>query len=101
MLQEWAVRCLARLFSAMADPTRLQILNILANADEITVGEITEKVDLSISAVSHQLGLLRDRDLVTARRSGRQVYYSLADEHVGQLLEVGIAHACTDCPHRP
>lgn len=100
MLQEWAVRCLARLFSAMSDPTRLQILNILAGTDEITVGEITDLVDLSISAVSHQLGLLRDRDLVTARRSGRQVFYSLTDDHVRALLKTGIEHACGDCRQR-
>ncbi len=100
LLQEWAVRCLARLFSAMSDPTRLQILTILAGRDEITVGEITELVDLSISAVSHQLGLLRDRDLVTARRSGRQVFYSLTDDHVRALLQTGIEHACGDCRQR-
>ncbi len=84
----------------MADPTRLQILYILAGTDEITVGEITERVELSISAVSHQLGLLRDRDLVTARRSGRQVFYSLSDDHVHALLATGIEHACGDCQHR-
>ncbi len=100
LLQDWAVQCLSRLFSAMSDPTRLQILHILAGTDEITVGEITERVDLSISAVSHQLGLLRDRDLVTARRSGRQVFYSLTDDHVHALLATGIEHACGDCPNR-
>jgi len=100
LLKEWAVQCLSRLFSAMADPTRLQILYILAGTDEITVGEITERVELSISAVSHQLGLLRDRDLVTARRSGRQVFYSLSDDHVHALLATGIEHACGDCQHR-
>jgi len=100
LLQEWAVQCLSRLFSAMSDPTRLQILHILAGTDEITVGEITELVNLSISAVSHQLGLLRDRDLVTARRSGRQVFYSLTDDHVRALHETGIEHACGDCRQR-
>lgn len=96
-LREWAVTCLDRLFSAMADPSRLQILHLLAGVDELTVGDITSQVGLSISAVSHQLGLLRDRDLVSARREGRSVYYSLTDDHVRQLLEVGIAHACGDC----
>jgi len=99
-LQEWAVRCLDRLFSAMADPTRLQILNLLAAADELTVGEITSKVGHTASAISHQLSLLRDRDLVRARRQGRSVHYSLSDEHARQLLEVGITHACGDCRHR-
>jgi len=96
LFQDWSVRCLDRLFSAMADPSRLQILHLLSGVDELTVGDITSQVGLSSSAVSHQLGLLRDRDLVSARREGRSVYYSLTDDHVRQLLEVGIAHACGD-----
>ena len=49
--------------------------------------------ELSVSAVSHQLRLLRDRDLVNARRDGRMVYYSLADEHVRTLMATGVEHA--------
>ena len=49
--------------------------------------------ELSVSAVSHQLRLLRDRDLVQARRDGRMVYYSLADDHVSTLLNTGTEHA--------
>jgi ArsR family transcriptional regulator len=49
--------------------------------------------DLSVSAVSHQLRLLRDRNLVRARRDGRMVYYSLSDDHVHDLLAIGTDHA--------
>ena len=49
--------------------------------------------DLSVSAVSHQLRLLRDRDLVTARRDGRIVYYRLVDDHVSSLMRSGVGHA--------
>ena len=83
---------LSRLFSALADPTRLKILNALTVTDELCVCDLAVIADLSVSAVSHQLRLLRDRDLVNARRDGRMVYYSLADDHVSILMNTGIEH---------
>ena len=83
---------LSRLFSALADPTRLKILNALTVTDELCVCDLAVIADLSVSAVSHQLRLLRDRDLVNARRDGRMVYYSLADDHVSILMNAGIEH---------
>ncbi len=98
----WAVECLSRLFSALGDPTRLTILRALAeNGDSLCVSDLAARTELSISAVSHQLRLLRDRDLVAARRDGRMVQYTLADEHVRTLIEVGLQHAQQDCPNRP
>ena len=87
------VERLDRLFSALADPTRIKILNALMAIDELCVCDLAVIADLSVSAVSHQLRLLRDRDLVTARRDGRMVYYSLADDHVSTLMHAGIDHA--------
>lgn len=84
---------LSRLFSAFADPTRLRILHALNVIDELCVCDLAALTDLSVSAVSHQLRLLRDRELVKARRDGRMVYYSLADEHVSQLMAIGAEHA--------
>ncbi len=84
---------LSRLFSAFADPTRLKILHALSVTEELCVCDLAALSDLSVSAVSHQLRLLRDRELVRARRDGRMVYYSLADEHVSQLMEIGTEHA--------
>ncbi|MGD8439752.1 MAG: metalloregulator ArsR/SmtB family transcription factor, partial [Holophagae bacterium] len=79
--------------SALADPTRLKILHALMVIDELCVCDLAVIADLSVSAVSHQLRLLRDRDLVHARRDGRMVYYSLADDHVSTLMHAGVDHA--------
>lgn len=84
---------LSRLFSALSDPTRLRILHALTISKELCVCDLAIIVDLSVSAVSHQLRLLRDRDLVRARRDGRMVHYSLADEHVRHLMDTGVVHA--------
>jgi len=85
---------LSRLFSALADPTRLRLLHALTVTRELCVCDLAVIAGLSVSAVSHQLRLLRDRDLVRARRDGRMVYYSLADEHVTILIAAGVEHAC-------
>ncbi len=100
-LPDWTIECLDRIFSALADPTRLRILHALAHADALCVTDLAERAGLSISAVSHQLRLLKDRNLIDARRDGRMVYYSLADYHVRDLMETGLQHACEDCQNRP
>ena len=83
---------LSRIFSALSDPTRIRILHALTVTEELCVCDLAVIADLSVSAVSHQLRLLRDRNLVRARREGRMVFYSLSDDHVRQLLEVGGDH---------
>jgi DNA-binding transcriptional ArsR family regulator len=92
-LPERTVERLSRLFSAFADPTRLRILHALCVSDELCVCDLAVIAGLSVSAVSHQLRLLRDRDLVRARREGRMVYYSMADQHVQELMNSGVEHA--------
>jgi DNA-binding transcriptional ArsR family regulator len=87
------VEGLSRLFSALSDPTRLRILHSLTITPELCVCDLAVIADLSVSAVSHQLRLLRDRNLVRARRDGRMVYYSLADDHVKDLMAIGTDHA--------
>jgi len=82
---------LAELFKALADPTRVRILICLLEG-ECCVHELAEAVGPSQSAVSHQLRLLRTMRLVNARREGRHVYYSLADEHVASLVHIGLEH---------
>lgn len=83
----------SRLFSALSDPTRLKILHALTVTEELCVCDLAALAELSVSAVSHQLRLLRDRDLVRARRDGRMVFYSLADDHVATLMGTGVEHA--------
>ena len=92
-LPDHTIERLSRLFSALSDPTRLKILHALTVTKELCVCDIAVLAELSVSAVSHQLRLLRDRDLVRARRDGRMVYYSLVDQHVADLMGTGIEHA--------
>jgi ArsR family transcriptional regulator, lead/cadmium/zinc/bismuth-responsive transcriptional repressor len=82
---------LADLFSALSDPTRLAILSALMER-EMSVGEIAGAINLSESAVSHQLRGLRQMRIVRPRKEGRQVFYCLDDEHVAQLFQMGLNH---------
>ena len=82
---------LAAIFSALGDPTRVRLLSALA-AEPLCVCDLTAVLGTTQSAVSHQLRLLRALNLVEARREGKMVWYSLADDHVRALLAVGAAH---------
>ena len=92
-LPQNTVERLSRLFSALSDPTRLKILHALTVTEELCVCDLAALAELSVSAVSHQLRLLRDRDLVRARREGRMVFYSVADDHIAILMGTGVEHA--------
>ena len=81
-----------QIFDALSDYTRFQILGALSLGDS-NVSELQEVCHVSQSAISHQLRLLRDRGLVSARRDGQRVIYTLADEHVATLIKVGLEHA--------
>lgn len=81
-----------QIFDALSDYTRFQILSALM-VGEHSVGELQEICSVSQSAISHQLRLLRDRGLVTQRRSGQRSIYALADDHVATLIAVGLEHA--------
>jgi len=82
---------LAEPFKALADPTRVQILSALFGG-ELCVGELAATLDMSISAVSHQLGLLRHLRIIKHRREGRHIYYTLDDEHIATLFRCGLEH---------
>ncbi|MDO4503105.1 MAG: metalloregulator ArsR/SmtB family transcription factor [Coriobacteriia bacterium] len=84
---------LADLFKIFADTTRIKILYALL-VDEMCVACIAETVGASQSAVSHQLRVLKQSRLVKFRRQGKQVIYSLADEHVHHILAQGMSHIC-------
>jgi len=79
------------LLKGFADGTRLRILCLLRDR-EVCVHEIVEALDVSQSAVSHQLRVLRNARLVTARKEGRHVYYRLADAHIREMLENALSH---------
>jgi ArsR family transcriptional regulator, lead/cadmium/zinc/bismuth-responsive transcriptional repressor len=82
---------LADLFNALSDPTRLRIISVLL-VGEMNVGEIAAQLEMTESAVSHQLRGLRYMRLVRSRKKGRQVFYALDDDHVAKLYRMGLDH---------
>lgn len=85
------VQELADLFKVLGDPTRIRIVQQLLNK-EMCVTDIAESMGMGQSAISHQLRVLRQARLVTFRKEGKTVMYSLNDEHVVILLSQGIEH---------
>ena len=90
-LAERTVAVIAETFRVLGDPTRIRILNALARGERC-VCDIADVVGISESAVSHQLRLLRSMRLVRTRRAGRQIFYTLADQHIVQLLSLAATH---------
>ena len=86
---------IAELFKGFADPTRVHILSLLQER-ELCVSDIAAAVELSQSAISHQLSLLKQMHLIKFRREGKNILYSLADEHVRTILEMGLEHVTCD-----
>ncbi|MFA5838264.1 MAG: metalloregulator ArsR/SmtB family transcription factor [Bellilinea sp.] len=82
---------LAQIFSALSDPTRLRIISALSD-HELCVCDLSVVLGMSQSAVSHQLRLLRNLNLVKYRKEGRIVYYALDDEHIRELFGLGLEH---------
>ena len=82
---------LAEIYRTLGDPTRLRLISLLIDSERC-VGELAGLLDLSISAVSHQLRALRRLRMVRARRKGRHVYYRLDDEHVEMIFRYGLEH---------
>ena len=82
---------IAELFKGFADPTRVHILSLLSQ-QERCVTEIAEEVQLSQSAISHQLRILKQMHLIKYRRDGKILWYSLADDHVKTILQMGLEH---------
>jgi DNA-binding transcriptional ArsR family regulator len=86
-----AVAALADTFRILGDPTRVRMLDVLAGG-ELCVCDLAALVGISESAVSHQLRLLRGMRLVRPRRAGRQVFYSLDDQHIVALFQQALRH---------
>ncbi len=82
----------AGIFRALGDTSRLELLALLAEGD-LCVTEIADRLGDNLSAVSQRLRLLRSERIVKQRREGKHVYYSLADEHVTELIANALAHA--------
>ena len=95
MLSDPVIYSMAESFKALADPTRLRILALLFGG-ECGVGELADNLDVSQSAVSHQLRILRSLDIVRYRKDGREVFYDLADDHVREILTRTLEHILYD-----
>jgi len=91
MLDEESFFNLSEVFKTLGDSTRIKILYALAH-NELCVHDISAVVDMNISAVSHQLRILRNMKLVRFRKEGKSVIYALDDEHILQLLRIGKEH---------
>ena len=82
---------LAELFKVFGDQTRIRILSALLER-EMCVFDITQELDMTQSAISHQLKILKQSKLVGSRREGKQMIYFLADDHVRTIMRMGIDH---------
>lgn len=82
---------LAELFKVFGDGTRIRILYALFESEQC-VCDIADRLNMTQSAISHQLRILKQARLVSSRRSGKQIYYSLADDHVRTIIGQGMDH---------
>ena len=90
-LDEHTAERLARTFKALSDPTRVRIIAMLAER-ELCVHELAEALDMSQSAISHQLMTLREMRLVRFTKEGRHVHYALDDDHIDSLFRQSLEH---------
>lgn len=94
-LSQNEITILAETFRLLGDPSRLRIL-LSCLAGPISVGDIAERLDLSLSLVSHHLRLLRGARLVKGERQAKQIFYQIADQHVSQVLQDMATHISED-----
>lgn len=85
------IQDLSNMFKIFADDTRLRIICSILNT-ELCVCDLCELLELNQSTVSHQLQILRNAKLVKYRREGKQIYYSLQDEHIEKIISTSLEH---------
>ncbi|WP_297092390.1 metalloregulator ArsR/SmtB family transcription factor [Thermococcus sp.] len=90
--EEETVLEVADFFDALGNPTRLKILLALMEAGELCTCDLSAITKLSVSAISHQLRILKDRKIVAYRKDGKNVFYRLDDEHIKEILRVAMVH---------
>ena len=90
-MQEEEARLLAEYLKVFGDPDRIRILALLKDR-EVCVGHIAETLGKTVSAVSHQLGIMRRQRLVRYIKDGKNIYYTLDDDHVVKLLDAATEH---------
>ena len=82
---------LSELFKILGDLTRIKIIWTLDN-NEMCVCDIANVLNMTKSSISHQLSILKNAGIVRYRKSGKEVYYTLDDEHINKLYEIGLEH---------
>ena len=82
---------LAELFKVFGDSTRIKILYVLVESD-MSVGDIAQALNMTQSSISHQLRVLKQSRLVRFRREGKNIVYSLSDDHVHTIMSQGLEH---------
>jgi len=92
LMEEDDIVDMSEIFKLLGDPSRLRIVSAL-RIKELCVGDLAEIMEISQSGVSHQLRLLKKNRIVKTRRDGKMIYYSLDDDHIGQLIDVAFDHA--------
>lgn len=92
---EAEINAMAEQFKALSDPTRLKLLMLLFSGERC-VGDLAAHLDVSQSAVSHQLRILRNLKIVRYHKDGREVFYDLADDHVRDILSRSLEHVLHD-----
>ena len=85
------VEKICAVFRVLADPTRMGVLTALMQG-EMCVYHLAEVTDSTVSSISHHLRILRDNNIVKAKRYGKNVEYSIADEHIHKIVRMGIDH---------
>jgi ArsR family transcriptional regulator len=99
LLDDVTATDLAAVFQTLSDPTRVRIISLLAR-HELCVHAISAALEMSQSAISHQLRTMRVQRLVRSRKAGRHVYYRLDGQHITDLFQQGLAHLQHTVPRR-
>ncbi len=95
ILEEDKLLLIADFYKALSDSTRIKIVNLLST-NELCVCDIAVILNMTKSAVSHQLKNLREMNLIKSRKQGKEVWYSLADDHVLEVFKVSLEHILED-----
>ena len=93
MLNNDTLHKMSDFFKILSDSTRIKIINVLEK-NELCVCDISNILNMTKSAISHQLKNLRDYNLVKCRKIGKEVWYSLADEHISKIFDITLEHIC-------
>lgn len=87
-----AIMDMCEFFKILGDPTRLKIMLLIDNNTTMCVNDIADKLEMTKSAVSHQLALLRQARLISSKKEGKEVFYTLQDDHIKTVVETAFEH---------